>query len=171
MRHAAGRAVVREQRKRKHCDHSPLDLDKDKTLVHIYWGPCSGVLMCLPVAVYSLQTWTWSLRCRWSKSWRCQKLLLAPSPLVSAALLPNCTVRENGRKSEMLNPVQRNQVTSEDTEQNKKIKTKQATAGLWGDETTLVLLMSCHQIKPTRSFKVCLSQTQLVRAPGTFNYS
>lgn len=56
---------------------------------------------CVPVAVYSLQTWTWSPQCHWSKWWRCRTLLPAPSPLVLAALLLNCMregEREKGRE-------------------------------------------------------------------------
>lgn len=59
----------------------------------------SAVTCCVPVAVYSLQTWTWSPQCRWSKSWRCQTPPPAPSPLVLAALLLNCMQRERGMRS------------------------------------------------------------------------
>lgn len=45
----------------------------------------------VPVGVYSLQTWTWNQQYHWSKWWRCRRLQPAPSPLVSAALLLNCT--------------------------------------------------------------------------------
>lgn len=62
------------------------------------WGLRWGIDRRVPVAACSLQTWMWSPRCRWSKSWRCRMPLPARSPLFSAVLLQSCI--NNDREKE-----------------------------------------------------------------------